>query len=362
MPSMTTTPGLISGLNQIQPMNSPMFVTLSSPNPFTHMVLYLWIWKGNLNAPFVSGVDPNVILYKEKVSTSDTSVRFEISNYVRDLITPDFSYTSGVGVHGSGEGVYFKYEWTPIYNPNNINNPTVPPVTSSPTYFGTLGYMWNYENNQALYPFPINSVNPNNMSFGFNEQPQPTKGYDPSIKYYDYTFNFVNGTTSSTMVIPTTFTPPLDNYVCGKEPFLIAYLDKRGLWNTFTPTGKVMVDVKSDKEAFTRTYRNPQLFNNGRMHEKKELNRTAMQTYTINTGIIREDQGQYIEEIINSPLVYLIEFKKTVGQSGLYNSWRSIPVTCATKDFNKKTRLNDKNKVSYTLKFEEASQKIRNIR
>lgn len=362
MPAMQFTPQVITAINQIQPMNSPMFVNLTSPNPFTHMVLYLWVWKGNLTAPFVSGVEPNVILYKEKVSTTDTSIRFEISNYVKDLITPDFNYSTGLGVHGTGEGVFFKYEWAPIYNPNNVTTPNVPTVTSSLTYFGTLGYMWNYENNQALYPFAINSVEEDNMSFGFNTGTQPAKGYDPSIKYYTYAFNYINGNTSSTMVIPNTFTPTLESYVCAKEPFLIAYLDKRGLWNTFTPTGKVMVEVKSDKEGFSRTYRNPQLFNNARMHEKKELNRTAMQTYTINTGNIREEQGQFIEEIINSPLVYLIEFKKTTGQSGLYNNWRSIPVTVATKDFQRKTRLNDKNKVSYTLRFEEASQKLRNIR
>lgn len=362
MPSMQFSPFPITNISQIQPMNSPMFVNLTSPNPFTHMVLYLWIWKGNLTAPFVSGVDPNVILYKEKVSTTDTSVRFEISNYVKDLITPDFLYSTGVGVHGTGEGVFFKYEWTPIFNPNNVNTPFVPPVTSSQTYFGTLGYMWNYENNQSLYPFAYNSVNEDNMSFGFNTNTQPSKGYDPSIKYYEYQFNTFGAATSSTMVLPYVLSPLSSDLVCAKEPFLIAYLDKRGLWAYFTPTGKVMVDVKSEKEAFSRTYRNPQLFNNARMHEKKELNRTAIQTYTVNTGIIREEQGQFIEEIINSPLVYLIEFKKTTGQSGLYNNWRSIPVTVATKDFNRKTRLNDKNKVSYTLKFEEASQKLRNIR
>ena len=363
MPSMTTTPFPITSINQIIPTNSPIFVDLAPTFPFTHMVMYLWVWTGNLDAPFVSGVGPNVILYKEKVSASDTSIRFEISNYIRDSITPEFSFNNGFAVHGGNEGVFFRYEWSPIYNHNNVTNPQINFLTPSQTYFGTLGWMWNYENNQGLYGFAINSVNEDNMSFGFNTTTQPPKGYDPSIKYYDYQFNTFGAGTSSTMVMPTAVSSSLGYEVCAKEPFLIAYLDKRGLWNYFTPTGKVMVDVKSDKEAFSRTYRKPQLFNNARMHETKELNRTAMQTYTINTGVMREEQGQYIEEIINSPLVFLIEFKKDpLDLAGYYTKFRSIPVTCATKDFSRKTRINDKNKVSYTLKFEEASQKIRNIR
>ena len=135
------------------------------------------------------------------------------------------------------------------------------------------------------------------------------------------------------------------------------------MFDYFTPSGKVVVETKGEVEKYTRTFRNPQLFVNSTTHQIKQFNPRVITTYNINTGLISEAQGQYIEEILYSPMVYLIEFKKyPLSGSRFYNNYRTIPVIVSDKNFTRKTRLNDKSKISYTLKFEETTNKIRNIR
>lgn len=352
---MQIAPTPITSSGNLIPLGSPVYVNIESTSSYTHARIKLWAWDGNVTEPFVNSELPNTILYKEKVSPVDTNVLFEIGEYLKDLFEPSFVYNTGSLPVVSNEGIYFKYEYEIIDNPLNSSTEfTLIESGSSFTYFGTQGYNWNYEGAVNL-----NNIN---LSFGLSGS-YPTQFYDDSIIYTTASFNTTGVTSSAAMINRVGITPPTNLLKCNKEPFVIVYLDKRGLYNYFTPFGKVSYTNKIEREDYTKTYRNPHIFNNSVQHAMKQYNTRVESEYLINTGFISEDQGQLIEEILYSPSVYLIQFKKTsLSDLDYYNIYKQIPVIVTDTDFGRKTRLNDKNKISYNIKFKETTDKIRNIR
>jgi len=105
-----------------------------------------------------------------------------------------------------------------------------------------------------------------------------------------------------------------------------------------------------------------------------------------------ERNNYQIREIIQSPKVYLVIFSEdtftfpqigitidstvatiddtgikidsdtvTTDNLGFYSKFVQIPVKNGTTNFLKKTQLNDKSSISYTLEFEEANNFINDI-
>ena len=171
------------------------------------------------------------------------------------------------------------------------------------------------------------------------------------------------------------------------------FLNKLGLWDSFTPHGKVVVSGKINSETSSRSYRDPAIIDNIYVHSKLRDDIDVTQSYLINTGSLTEDNIQLCEEILYSPKVYLIRFKgdvnltSTIGTTidstyvtidslnttidGLtvegeylskFKTHEQIPVILTDSDFLRKTRLNDKNKIDYNFKFEETNNKINDIR
>ena len=102
---------------------------------------------------------------------------------------------------------------------------------------------------------------------------------------------------------------------------------------------------------------------------------------------------EQVEEVILSPLIYLIEFtgetftvvnlgltvdntivtadstlytadNQTVTEEdlGYFSKFKQIPVICTSENFTRKTRLNDKQKINYDLTFEVTTDRINNLR
>jgi hypothetical protein len=100
-----------------------------------------------------------------------------------------------------------------------------------------------------------------------------------------------------------------------------------------------------------------------------------------------------VEELLYSSKVYLIKFKGdfqvsasvgvtvdstlisvdsinitvdsatvAAGDVGFYKSYQQIPVVITDSDFDRKTRVNDKNEINFNIKFDETNNKINNIR
>jgi len=73
---------------------------------------------------------------------------------------------------------------------------------------------------------------------------------------------------------------------------------------------------------------------------------------SMSTGLVDESYNSYIEELMLSEFIWV---KKVTGSNPV------IPVVLNTKNFIKKTSLNDK-LVEYTFEFEPANQIINNVR
>ena len=339
---MQFTPLPVDNYNRIIGLNSKFYQNIEyTDNPFTHIVLRIWSWVGNLDKPFTDSDLPVATIYKEVVNTGDTSILFELSNYIKGVPSNTFTYD----VASTNQVMFFKWEYDVIDNPTNLD--VVSPLTtiSSDTYIGTDGWNWSYESN---------GYSPLNLSFNTNLT-IPGNKYNAKINYLSYSY-ILNATTTQDCITSSTITPTLSNTVCPREGYLIAYINKNGLWDTFTPTGKVTIDSKIDKTDYLNTDSRPDLFDNT-IHRSSYFNLESLVSYDINTGFVSERQGQYVEEIIYSPRVYLIEFQDTTGLS--YTSYKQLPVVVKTSNFKRKTKVNDKSKISYTLTLEETINKIR---
>lgn len=345
-------PTTVDNNSNVIMLNSPFYANLTSLLDFTHIRLKLWIWTTDLAQPYDDEDEPNLILYKEKVSSTDTHILFELADFIKDSFIPTFQYSNSTEPVIDDTVVFFKYEYDVINNPTNSSSIIISETVSSPTYLGTQGWLWEYE------PM-VNQLYLNDGSFGFYQSTLPAKNHNPKIKYYDMDYDFdATGLTATTIFTSGGTT----NLVCPKEGWLIVYVNKEGRWDNFTPTGKVIITNNFTKEEYQKTYRNPLNFVNSRDHQVKQYNNYTSTKIAVNTGLISETQGQYIEEILYSPIVYLIEFKDELNINGYYNNWVTRPVIIKDSDFIRKTRLNDKNKISYNIIFETTTNKIKNIR
>lgn len=362
------TPTPITSADRIDFVTSPKHINISHFGLFNTAIVKLYVWSGALTTTFLT---PTVVLKKKKVSGNDNYISFEIGQYIKPHINPTILFDSGIT--SSNEGVFYQYEV------QILRGETLITTQNSETRYATLGYNWDYEDE--------NSFTDNRGSFGFEENSIP-KYYDSRINYFKGTINYSGVYNTADMILRSEDVPESAYVRCSKEPYLIMYLNKQGLWDYFTPNGKVVISNKINRETFNRRFRNPLTVNRQMEHSVVDYNIESKQTYTINTGHLKEEMGQLVEEILYSPKVYLIHFKgdiESVGggitvdttlysadntiitadnfalDTGVYDSFKQIPVRVLDTDFTRKTRFNDKNKVNYNIKFEATYNKINNI-
>ena len=89
---------------------------------------------------------------------------------------------------------------------------------------------------------------------------------------------------------------------------------QEGLFEMFTPIGKITVSDKIESQTNNRVFRDPSTVDNSFQHSKLKDNLDVTQSYVINTGKLRETMVGLVEEIIYSPKVYLITFKEIYKQ------------------------------------------------
>jgi len=372
MPQMTLPPTSIDDYNRIDLVGSVKHINITHTASFDQAEVKLWIWSGDLDLPYTTDAEPNYTLVKDKVSVSDSYITYELSDYIKPFIDPSLLF--GTYIATSNEGVYYQYQ-TRLFSSGSLIG-----TQTFPTRFATLGYNWNYEGEDTFTY--------NNGSYGFYTT-NINKYYSPFIGYSTPSINLSGSLSTTTMVTRTSYFPDTSNLRCAEDQYLIIYLNKAGLWDTFTPNGKVIVSSKIEKDNFARTYRNPLSVNRNLDHQFSDLNLNTRQSYIINTGMLLESMGMLVEEILYSPKVYLVQFKgdaisgeysitvdstvytadtilitvdSDVSTTGTYLTYNQFPVNVTDTDFGRKTRLNNKNKINYNIKFDDSSYKINNIR
>jgi hypothetical protein len=170
-------------------------------------------------------------------------------------------------------------------------------------------------------------------------------------------------------------------------------LNKIGLFELFTTHGKVTIGQKMESDKAPRLYRRPSQVDSAIMHSMVKDNFKVTETFTINTGALKEEMAEQVEEILTSPKVYLIRFKgdlQTVVTEGVtidntyitidslnttidglstdvnvlrfFKTHLQIPVIVTASDYTRKTRLNDKKDIDFNLTFEATTNKLLDIR
>jgi len=369
----------IDNESKIKFINSPLFIREVATILTKSVTVNLYIWDGLLNKVINQ---PTVILTKDKVSQLDSYVSLEISDLIKPFIKPKFAYNRAAPAAITNQGVFLQAKITLT----NFDGSQTSRFTN--TFFCTLGYRWNYEQNLIG-----NNGVQNYGASGFIVPVQ--KWFNPKIhNYFEQTFNFTRTVAEATTANVINYIPLTPTKLrCTLDPCLLVFIDKRGLWETFTPHGKKTASVKVNRTISNISHRDPSQVDNTFTHSKQITLIDAEQSYVINTGSLDENMTSIIEELIYSPIVYLINFKgdfelvTTVGitidnaivsidntnisidsQSitaeaiGFFKTHQQIPVVITDEDFTRKTRLNDRIAIDYNLKLHETNNKINSVR
>lgn len=379
---MAITPTEIDTENQIYLANSPIHIRLTNLAKDINLqlaIMELYIWDGNLNAPPLTAS----FTYKStKVSAKDNYIAFQISEQISSFINKTrFVWSSGGNAPMiTGEGVFFQIKY-------QIDNE--PPI-ELPSCFATNGYRFDIEQVGDIAGAVDGQPYLGLLPINYND-----RNFCENIKYFKRDFDLTKtlGTCTSENIIKS-ISLNITNSQCQKGgKYLLAYINRHGLFDYFTPFGKATKQIKVDAETNIRLYRNPKGINNSVVHSKKRSIESTEQTFSINTGYLEEGMIEQVEEVIYSPLVYLINFSGAtfdVSQIGVtvdstlitvdstlytvdnttitandvdyYSDYKQIPVTNENNDFVFKSRQFDKGKINYDLTFKSTTDKINNVR
>lgn len=384
----------ITDLSQVAFCNSPVVIRIDlitdfpayvPPTKNTRIILQLVTFDIN-----DAGIETNVHTYlldKARVSSDDKYVSFEIQDYLKnDLIRktnlnnvdfPVLLYHNTSLPYVQGMCLFYRYSYYAYDETTSV------PAINVTDRVATLGYRWRNEQN----PFYGSFVGDAN---GFNVAQTSVKKYAEYIPYYaKQSFVFGAGRTSNNFISTTQVIPT--ETVCVKEPLLLIYLDRQGLFQYITTTGKIVINDETKRQESKKAHRDSAMINTESTHSENISIEEVYQTYTVNTGVLDESMNSLIEELIYSPKIYLVRFygqRWTVAQEGItvdndiitvdneaitvdsdtvtladvgyYSTYLQVPVKCIDSDFVKKTVINDKRDISYTLKFKETASKIKN--
>ena len=380
----------IASESQITFANSPIHCRIQNAaknNTIRKIKLKLWIWSGSQNK--VLG-DPNVTFEKDIISANDTYISLEISDKIKAYIEqptlssnnlqPQFGYNVNDLPAISGQGVFWQ-----TYT--EITSTTGTEFQMSDTNFATLGWLWNYEQNGNVNPITKHG------SLGFNMP--VVKYFNPNVpKYFKQDFvlgQSIEVATSTNMISIEVEEKTLTR--CTRDSSLIVYLDKRGLWDVFTPHGKIVVGAKPESQLSKRVFRDPAKVNNTTAHSRTRNSLKVEQNYIVNTGKIDESDVQRVEELIYSPKIYFIKFLGDIvttitdgitidstfitidndeitidntpinpTQVPYFATFQQIPVTVEDNDFIRKTLMNNKTEIDYNIQLNETNNKINSVR
>lgn len=327
------------------------------------------------------------VLDKARVSNDDKYVSFEVQDYLKnDLIRKDnynnvdfpvLLYDNLKLPYVQGMCLFYRYSYYAYDETTSV------PAINVTDRVATLGYRWRNEQNPFYGSFVGNSN-------GFNISQTPVKKYAEYIPWYaKQEFQFGNDRTSNNFISTVQVVPA--SVVCVKEPLLFIFLNRQGLFEYVTTTGKIVINDEVKRQESAKVFRDSSMINTESTHSKNTSIEEVFQTYTVNTGNIDESMNSLVEELIYSPKIYLVRFygdrwtqvqegitvdndivtvdntgitvdsdTVTVNDIGYYSTYLQVPVTCTDNDFVKKTVINDKRDISYTLKFKESAPKIKN--
>ena len=350
-------------------------------NSLQSATIEVYIWRGFQQADLP--LSPNIVFNNvKKISPQDTYIAIELHNEIKAFITssnlnknnPQWAYNTTSVPTAAGEGVYFHI----VYKIDEES------VKQLGTYFATSGYRYNFEQKGGAYTGYDDVETLRKYAFGIN--------YDRcTINRTTQVATSQSGAGANGMITQQSLNPSARNTQTGVS-CLIAYVNRLGLLDTFTPFGKFIESIDTKRDEFSSSFRDPLNVNSQIQHLKQTGAPRGVRKFQVNTGLIDENNNYQIREILQSSKIYLVIFGDDVYQSiqtgitvdstvvtvdnttitvdsdvvteanlGFYSKFTQIPVKNSTTNFLKKTRLNDKSSISYNLEFEETNNFINSI-
>jgi hypothetical protein len=339
----------------------------------------VYIWRGYQTADLPA--TPSIrFLDIPKISPDDNYISISLHNEIKAYITssnlnknnPQWAYNTTQAPTTVGEGCYFHI----VYKVDAESDKQLG------TFFATTGYRYNFEQKGGGYTT--------------YEDSETYRYYAPGINYaaYDFDLTTVAATSHSGrggMIWENVITPSTTQVQTGMKT-LIAYVNRLGLWDVMTPFGKVLETIETKRDEFASTFRDPLNVNAQIQHLKQTGAPKGFRKFAINTGLLDERNTYQIRELLASSKIYLVIFSEATftapnigitidstdvtiddttitidtdvvgaGDVGKYKTFVQIPVKTNTQSFVKKTQLNDKSSISYTIELEETNNFINDI-
>jgi len=363
---------------------SPIHFNLQNENSdasIQKVTVEVYVWRGFQEADLPA--TPSIVFNNiPKISPDDNYIAIEIHNEIKAFITssnlnknnPQWAYNTVSVPTTAGEGCYFHV----VYKVDTESDKQLG------TYFATTGYRYNFEQKGGNYT-------------GY-EDVEVYRKYANGINYDRCTINRTTSVSTSQSgaglngMISQVALNPSDRKTQTGVKCLIAYVNRLGLWDTFTPFGKVTESIETKRDEYSSSFRNPLSINSQIQHLKQTGVPRGNRKFNINTGLLDELNNYQVREILQSSKLYLVLFENdtyltpqigitidstavtidntsitidsdtvTTENLGFYSKFTQIPIKNSTTNFLKKTRLNDKSSISYTLEFEETNNFINDI-
>ena len=147
----------------------------------------------------------------------------------------------------------------------------------------------------------------------------------------------------------------------GYEPIRLTWLNQWGAWDYYTFTQKSVKSISTNRTPYTQmsgTWNETTLAINGYQGGRKNFRVNTSERIKMNTDFVTEAEGVWLEELINSPEVYVLNgFDDTeVAPYNTITNKYVEPVTLTTSSYTKKTRANDK-LMQYTIEVERSKNR-----
>lgn len=301
----------------------------------------------------------NVLRYTlVKSATASQTSTFEISELCRDYLTIDYDGTPTAGDTEIDIDLTMKF-----YDGANATGSVLQTITdSNNTGFDSYGYFDEGANYEPPYPLSSAASWLIAPKLGVNNDweifvPESKSGYLPYILSGTVAYQSYSGTdTSVTIGVGVTCT--ITRTPCSKyDPQRITFINKYGQFQDLWFLLKKTLTTETTKE----TYQGINLTSSGSSttydttkSTKVVYNKEAKERIALNSGYYPEGYNAVFEQLLESEQIW-IQSLNAVGTT------QYLPLNVITSNFQKKTKLNDR-LIDYTIEFEEAYDKINNIR
>jgi hypothetical protein len=141
----------------------------------------------------------------------------------------------------------------------------------------------------------------------------------------------------------------------GFEPIRLTWLNQWGAWDYYTFTMKSIRKISTKGSTYNQlggTWNEAAYRLDSFKGGKKSFRVNATENITVNTDFVSESEGEWFEELINSPEVYILQGFQTDSTASALNQYVT-PVRLTTSSYTRKTVANDR-LMQYTFEVEKS--------